>query len=574
MNHLDYDKPISVKDLLLRYKALEPISESSVNELKRIEGLDVSKFSEADVREEIITPILRVLGYNKGSYFSVDREKSLKIVKAHNYIDYNLTLFDENFWLIEAKKPESKNRKHFGHKDVIQALQYAAHPDINAALMALCDGKLIEIFDREHSLEKPIVAVRIENLRSEIDKLRILLSPWQNWFFQKRRIARIADKVFDNEHSLKRAEEIVDDISRRASSKRAKILDNFRSRVSSQQHIDEWLEHLRNAEERELTEVWFFNGGHTLAAYKAMADNLVTKILGHNSGFVFKLLPEQPRDANAEFCCSVLFFLMTLEKEMDGHSYLPSWLGQREKGKVSLRQAISILISYSLSSFENDKGRQVMMLMAFAYRRLSKLLVNLKPDIRSIGKMRHLRTRFEEDELSWTQMVSSPEGGLLNFLNECEMMAPGRVLKEFQNDRNDHFNTEVAATHLRSIWASERYLLKANPDYPKLRREQSLGEIHPTENMQVTYDYLGHLTLCLISEFPDWREYTLAHHRPEIEQQAAQGMFMAKNWLGLEGEKEVPYKCDKSQMARRFFLGDQKLMEELYEGYGLKDRFN
>jgi hypothetical protein len=104
----------------------------------------------------------------------------------------------ENFWLIEAKRP-SPGRTKFGYADLAQAVEYAIHPDINAALVALCDGSLTEVFDREVSLTEPVLRVEQRDLVRDFDKLRVLLEPIQAWFFQKRRVVRLIDKVFDKE---------------------------------------------------------------------------------------------------------------------------------------------------------------------------------------------------------------------------------------------------------------------------------------------------------------------------------------------------------------------------------------
>ena len=167
------------EDLLLNAKAMTPLPESAGTELVRIENLDIAGYSEADVREEIISPLLRLLGYAKETNFSVDREKNIKILEKNLFIDYNLTLWKENFWLIEAKKPRTKNPKPFRHKDLVQALAYAAHPEINAVLIVLCDGHVIEVFDRESSLSEPLLRVERQHLSRNINKLRALLEPWQ-----------------------------------------------------------------------------------------------------------------------------------------------------------------------------------------------------------------------------------------------------------------------------------------------------------------------------------------------------------------------------------------------------------
>ena len=72
--------PLSV-EALSQFKALEPLDDTAGDTLKRIQSLDVTAFNEATVREEIISPLLRVLGYDIQSYFSIEREKPHSIVR-------------------------------------------------------------------------------------------------------------------------------------------------------------------------------------------------------------------------------------------------------------------------------------------------------------------------------------------------------------------------------------------------------------------------------------------------------------------------------------------------------------
>jgi Type I restriction enzyme R protein N terminus (HSDR_N) len=188
---------IDPTNTLLHSKMLEPLSAEQIGELRKIENFSkLDSYSEQDVREDIIAPILLVLGYQKESMFSVERDKSLWIAGKRLAFDYSLTLWEENFWIIEAKKPNVTKGK-FGYDEVWQALQYAVHPTINAALLVLCDGHAIEVFDREQSLESPVLRVDRMNLIRDFDQIRAILSPLQAWFFQKRRIVRLNTTLAD-----------------------------------------------------------------------------------------------------------------------------------------------------------------------------------------------------------------------------------------------------------------------------------------------------------------------------------------------------------------------------------------
>src|SRR3546814_11222478 len=89
---------------LLLHKAGNPPAKEEFDELRRLSTLDFSSYSEADVRAEIIDPVVRILGYRKETFFSLVREKHLKVLDADMFIDYSMTLWSESSWVIEAKK--------------------------------------------------------------------------------------------------------------------------------------------------------------------------------------------------------------------------------------------------------------------------------------------------------------------------------------------------------------------------------------------------------------------------------------------------------------------------------------
>ena len=91
-----YPNSLSIEEALLNSKALEPLTEAHKTELARIQTLDVCAYSEADVRAEVIDPIIRALGYQKETYFSLAREKHLKVLDKDLFIDYSMTLWSQN----------------------------------------------------------------------------------------------------------------------------------------------------------------------------------------------------------------------------------------------------------------------------------------------------------------------------------------------------------------------------------------------------------------------------------------------------------------------------------------------
>ncbi|MDX8129721.1 type I restriction enzyme HsdR N-terminal domain-containing protein [Methylomonas sp. OY6] len=240
-------------DMLLVSKQSEPLTPEKVDTLRHIQNYDVSKFNEAEVRSYIIDPMLRVLGYDKGTPFSTSLERQLTFAGQTRRSDYHVHLWDENFWLLEAKRPQI-GISSFGYEDFSQALEYSVHPSVNAALIVLCDGLKLEIFDREVDVENPVLRVEIKNLVAEFDKVRAILEPMQVWFFQKRRIIRLLDRVFDKEFVMNRVEEFSDLLQRRLRAKQNTIVENFRKTVKPDS--DAQREKAQSASLPELTELY------------------------------------------------------------------------------------------------------------------------------------------------------------------------------------------------------------------------------------------------------------------------------------------------------------------------------
>lgn len=369
---------------LMQHKMLPPLDEKAESILERIQSLDVTRFSEADVREEIISPLLMVLGYDKQSYFSIEREKTIQLLGRKQYLDYNLTLWSENFWLIEAKKPKGKGLR-FGVVDIRQAIGYAVHPEISAALVVLCDGRKIAVFDREEHLSTPELTVEITNIKAEINELRRILSPWQVWFYEKRRIVRHLDKVFNKEFNLSRVEEFKQLISQRLDSKTLIVTDNMRSLLSLSEDNDETDRILRDSEPLELIEGAFF-----LQFSKRDLTTLAESLVLHCREDAFQVLsrvfPDHPRDMNDNYCVHSLNLLIHLDRENISVNWLPSWLANGN----DLDDAVRKYVSSCLNHFSMDAIRRNILLYASGVRRLIKLLTVVDQRIWRLGEVQHV----------------------------------------------------------------------------------------------------------------------------------------------------------------------------------------
>ena len=57
----------------------QSLSENSMDILDGLSKKDFSTFNETDIREEFLTPLLTLLGYNKGGNYEIEREESFNL---------------------------------------------------------------------------------------------------------------------------------------------------------------------------------------------------------------------------------------------------------------------------------------------------------------------------------------------------------------------------------------------------------------------------------------------------------------------------------------------------------------
>ncbi len=548
-------------DTFVLHKALPPQHPDTKETLARIMRLKIDGWNESEIRAEVIDPLVRLLGYDKESHFSLAREKPIEVLGSHKALDYSMTLFSENYWLIEAKRP--KKSKSFSSDALYQALRYAAHPAINAALLVLCDGYKLEVFDREVTLSKPILSIARKNLARDFDQLRRLLSPWQAFFFEKRRLLRLIDKVFSKEIHFGRVEELRSAMDRRALGHRDNVLANFRQHVDMDTDANAFTERLRGADVEELIEV-HWPVGHTLANMEAIRTRLVEACTPNSFPILYRSFPDHPRDANQNFWCHALDLLVGLkDSKVDVH-WLPAWLTPGHP--PDLGRATQNLIRFCLTNFENDIGRKIVLLHSAGIRRVVKANMMVSPEARNVGKLTHLIERRMANELSFGQTVSSPERHLILLLDRVEVVATANFVGMLK-DKNGRFNEVAGLQGLRSLWKAEEEIIRGVPDFKRVRKEMHFGEVFPTEGNGTCYDQLGHTALCILDRNAEWKAWTMDNLADEVRTLASFGSWQARKWLGLDDESLVAPPT-RQENADRFFFGDIQISEALRVGYG------
>lgn len=163
------------------HKYKEPLTPEQLALLDKLSKKDFINFTEADVREEYIAPILSLLGYEKNTDSEVEREESSDLKWLHidnaglQRFDYKFNIRKKYFWLIEAKNGKNWDITHI---DEEQAYLYSFNPDINCRFFAVCNGWLFNLYDRnkflsndDRNIFEPVLQIKHSEIKEKFEEL-------------------------------------------------------------------------------------------------------------------------------------------------------------------------------------------------------------------------------------------------------------------------------------------------------------------------------------------------------------------------------------------------------------------
>jgi len=143
--------------------------------------LEDPEFKEDSVREEIVLPLIKALGYQVTGDSRIVRSRSL----VHPYValgskqrkvsiipDYVFLSKGKPYWVLDAKAPTEDVVKS---NHVEQAYSYAIHPEIRAELFALCNGKEFALYGLNKF--EPILHFSLDQIDSHWETLCRILHP-------------------------------------------------------------------------------------------------------------------------------------------------------------------------------------------------------------------------------------------------------------------------------------------------------------------------------------------------------------------------------------------------------------
>ena len=144
------------------------------------------RMNETDVRENIVSPLLKEMQYRHSSKNDIITEQTLRYPKSYigrkkkkdpelrGKADYILEIDGRIRWVVEVKAPGVT----LGIDDIDQAYSYAYHPEVRALYFVVTNGKEFQIYrTMDGPNTPPILALKYANLKKNFQNILNILSP-------------------------------------------------------------------------------------------------------------------------------------------------------------------------------------------------------------------------------------------------------------------------------------------------------------------------------------------------------------------------------------------------------------
>lgn len=143
---------------------------------------------EADVREDILVPLLARLGFSNatGSRATIRREYRLQYPKLflgrkkagkdfelRGVADYLLEVENHARWTLEAKAPSTS----IDEDAIQQAWTYAAHPEVQAVHFGVANGREFQLFATASAFQGPLLSILHQDLDARFSEIVAFLAP-------------------------------------------------------------------------------------------------------------------------------------------------------------------------------------------------------------------------------------------------------------------------------------------------------------------------------------------------------------------------------------------------------------
>lgn len=498
-------------------KHLPPLTEKNLEILAELESLSLSEFSEDDVREEYLAPLVKLLGYGRGTEYDVRRGEDyklspsfVKIGRQRIELDYHFSIYKHGFWLLEAKPAQKENYRPT-EEDILQAYYYALHPQVDSPFFAVSNGWWLLVFDRtaEDPL-RPILEIGQKELRQKINDLRRILSAEQLTFHLKDKLLKRIEQVLGADCYPERTSQFVESVKRIGDGVGPTVLNNFRlARFGKDEQTGDERSALLNGYSLNLLSrfplgyCWNLNELEELTS--AVLKKLTHSVV--DAQFYSELCLEQSRPVAVFHYFNAIYIL---GKIAEAGNPLTHWMPQdlRDKGytEVTAHQLFDWIIRLTITRFRQPNrpelrlmwhvealaGRMAKRLLLYDVERRNQLLQAVNLD------------QFFQSEKEVAQQNPHAAQKLVLEIERQKRMVTGTFFRQHFDERNRSWNDVLARQTYEHMFAAEKALSDATPDYEEIKKGLGSGwsELMATDYVNTKWDQLGAGICDLSMHFP------------------------------------------------------------------------
>jgi hypothetical protein len=422
-----------------------PLSEEEKKELKRLASLDFSGWTEADVREEFIVPLLVLLGYRKDRDYSISREESyrlnplfLQVGRDRIKLDYLCTVRKQKFWIIEAKPggdPKHEKLPEIGDEDIAQAYFYSQHSSVDARYFIVTNGWYIHLYDRDEMNEHlhPIISIRHNDLENSFELLDRYIGSTQLLYTLKSKILKDIETTLSAEVYLDRLDEFIEEVNNVIGKTRPMVLTNFRANALKQDEI--WKDNLKRTllkEDLDLLISSLLNCSLSFDilyfAVEVVADRYIKADPGRQFLFLETLLVKKIRCVKLQYYYNALLVLITLRKH--GVTTLPHY-------QETLSEIINKWIEMCLFHFWHRKDLRHIWYFEGLVGRAAIRSAFLTEEIRGLFLEQKKADMFllPEEQIAWRG--PSPAGKVIEFVDKSIINALDKLINKYFDNGNE-----------------------------------------------------------------------------------------------------------------------------------------
>jgi hypothetical protein len=490
-------------------KHVPPLSAEQIATLKALSELRFETFNESDVREEFLVPLIRLLGYQRNSDYTVLREESyrlnplfLTVGSSRIKLDYQFNVYKAGFWLLEAKGahcPDATQPPGIAESMIGQAHFYAHHRDIDCPLFGVSNGWWTNLYDRDSDdPAQAILSIFHSDLPTKFRELNELIGASQVTFWLKRRLLTRIEQVLGADVDLARTEEFIRAAQAAAHRARPKVLENFRRNAGVRQETQskEFRDYLEESHPFNVLDtllMWPLNMGSMNVASDIISRK-VAQYTGSNQFLFFhKLVLKDPRPVTIDYYINALNLLGTL-----------CYKGELEKvdthgGGKADTPVIDIYIEFArllLFHFSGRPDLQVMWAMEGMIKRMVKrALLSSQTSRTDIAAGVEMQRYFHpEEEIAF--LGPSPARTLIQAVESVTLAELGAFFNRHNNKgRNERFDVRGAVEEFQRKRAAFEPLEDAtDAAYQELAKGlgQDWSELTWSDHLNRTWDRLGH----------------------------------------------------------------------------------